>query len=102
MLPINDNPPPGVVDRRDGSTKGECGITTTKCLFCSDQIAASKTYVKKYKNMRWGANTKCRMATCPYWNTDVCWLAANGKSDLDKNSCPVFCHWRETGQWLNP
>jgi hypothetical protein len=58
MKLINDSPPPGTVDRRDGSTKGEIGITTQGCLFCPDQIAASKKYVDNYDKIKWDSQKK--------------------------------------------
>jgi hypothetical protein len=42
------------IDRRDGNTKGEVGITTLGCLFCPGQIAASSKYVDNYDKIRWG------------------------------------------------
>jgi len=90
MIPISDNPPPGVVDRRDGSTKGECGITTTSCLFCKDQIAGSKSYVEKYDEMTWASKDGCQMATCPYWGKPQCPQVPD---------CPTLKYWKENGKW---
>jgi hypothetical protein len=100
MIPISDNPPPGVVDRRDGNTKGDCGITSISCLFCKDQIAGSKTYVANYEGIAWGSKNQCQMATCPYWGKGTeCWQYGTGSQENPKESCPTYKHWKTTGKW---
>ena len=90
--PISDSPPPGIVDRRDGNTKGDCGITSTSCLFCKDQIAASSAYVNRYDEVRWAAKNRCQMATCPLWGKPFCKM-------ISKDRCIVYQHWKTTGRW---
>ena len=93
MIPISDNPPPGVVDRRDGSTKGECGITGVNNLFCKDQIANSSKYVNHYDEMSWSPRESCQMATCPVWGSLGC------RHFADPSNCPVLKKRKETGSW---
>ena len=99
MIPISDNPPPGTVDRRDGSTKGEVGITTVNNLFCKDQISASKEYIKRYDEMTWAGKNGCPIATCPYWNTPLCWQRDTGSKENPKIKCPFYRNRQETGLW---
>ncbi|MBI9085463.1 MAG: hypothetical protein JEZ11_17840 [Desulfobacterales bacterium] len=100
MIPISDNPPPGVIDRRDGSTKGENGITTTKCLYASDQIAGSAEYVANYAKVAMAAKDACQVATCPLFLHEGCW--ANWyppKKAINLEKCPYYRHRHETGTW---
>lgn len=101
MIPVSDAPPPGVVDRRDGNTKGECGITTIGCLFCKDQISASREYVEQYGKIKWAGKNGCPMATCPKWNRDDCWLntAEHEHKPNPKKECPVYLRWKQAGVW---
>ena len=103
MIPISDAPPKGVVDRRDGNTKGECGITTTSCLFCKDQIAGSSEYVSRHDQMKWASKEGCQIATCPFWETPDCFAEKSfkiGNSFTDpKTNCPVWNYRKETGEW---
>jgi hypothetical protein len=99
MIPISDNPPPGVVDRRDGSTIGECGITTIGNLFCKDQIANSKSFVKRYGEITWSDKGGCQVATCPHWNKPTCWLTIKPKRLDPKKHCPVYLRRQKTGRW---
>jgi predicted RNA-binding Zn-ribbon protein involved in translation (DUF1610 family) len=69
------------IDRRDGNTKGECGITTVGCLFCKDQIAASSKYVANYEKIQWDkeeipkiASRKC--TACGFIITEEDFIAA--------------------------
>ena len=99
MIPVSDNPPRGVVDRRDGSTKGECGVTTTGCLFCKDQIAGSAEYVRNYGEMTWAPKNACQIATCPFWMTRQCWKNTTGRTQDPKLYCPVYRQRQSTGKW---
>ena len=99
MIPINDNPPPGVIDRRDGNTKGECGITTVGCLFCKDQISASRDYVENYDSMAWAPKDGCQIATCPFWQKPDCWQAVTGAKSDPKKYCPVWRRRQAAGRW---
>lgn len=99
MIPISSDPPKGVVDRRDGSTKGECGITTVGCLYCKDQISGSASYIKNYDQMEWGAKNGCNIATCPFWNDPGCWKNIGGGSKDPKKHCPIYKRRQRTGSW---
>lgn len=88
-----DDPPPGVVDRRDGSTKGERGITTMGCLFCPDQIAGSAKYVQRYDQVEFSNPSECQMATCPNWHRPGCEWAAT------PSRCPALRYWKQHGEW---
>ncbi len=99
MISIPDTPPPGTVDRRDGSTKGECGITTTGCLFCKDQIAGSSTYVQNYDQMKWGPRDGCQFATCPFWGQSDCWYQMVDRKRVPKTECPIYKRKQLTGVW---
>lgn len=99
MIPISDAPPPGAVDRRDGSTKGENGITTVGCLFCPDQIAASNKYVENYKSHKWADKDACQVATCPFWNRSDCWQKMAGRKLDPKTNCPIYKRRQVTGEW---
>jgi hypothetical protein len=99
MIRISDNPPPGTIDRRDGNTKGEVGLTTKGCLFCKDQISGSGTYVRRYDEVAWAGKDRCQVAICPFWGTTECQEVVSGKKIDPKESCSVYRYRQLTGRW---
>lgn len=99
MIRVSDNPPPGVIDRRDGNTKGECGITTLGCLFCKDQISGSAEYVKNYEDVKFADKGACQIATCPFWGSGDCWQTKIGPIPAPSRMCPHYMRRQRTGSW---
>ena len=84
------------IDRRDGSTKGEIGITTVNNLYCRDQISNSTRFVENFDKMAWAGKNGCQMATCPLWGKHSCQMNWGLK---DPKSCPIFESWKVGGYW---
>lgn len=62
------------IDRRDGSTKGEMGITSVNNLYCKDQISNSSGFVREFDKIDWAPKDGCHWTSCPFFRKKECLL----------------------------
>lgn len=87
----NPNKPPLPIDRRDGSTKGEMGVTTVGNLFSRDHLTSNQKSRSGYDQIKWAEKGACQNAMCPDFMRPSCLCPGPNKTNK-----PVVCaDWKD-------